>query len=82
MRVSTHFQSMIDHSGLGKVYRWSLTHHRNLVSTLAFSPDSELLASGGNDRRVLLWDEEWRRYFAHEPYHPIRPALTLSQNCR
>ena len=33
-----------------------LGHHPSTVESLAFSPDSSLLASGGNDNTVLVWD--------------------------
>jgi WD40 repeat protein len=35
--------------------------HDGGVRTAAFSPDSTLLASGGGDRRVVLWDVRSRR---------------------
>lgn len=32
------------------------SHHFKMVRSLAFSPDSKLLASGGDDSAVILWD--------------------------
>ncbi len=33
-----------------------LGHHTSVVETLAFNPSSSLLASGGNDNTVILWE--------------------------
>src|SRR5262249_52472752 len=36
------------------VYSWK--NHANHVYGLAFSPENRYLATGGNDRKVLVWD--------------------------
>jgi WD40 repeat protein len=43
----------------------SLSGHEGTVLCLAYSPDSTLLASGGHDRTVRLWDVT--------PYRPGTP---------
>src|SRR5205085_5991048 len=33
-----------------------LTGHTDWVRTIDYSPDGRILASAGNDRRIILWD--------------------------
>ncbi|NEA99128.1 WD40 repeat domain-containing protein [Streptomyces sp. SID13726] len=46
----------------------TLLGHRDAVRRVAVSPDSTLLAGGGNDGRVLLWN-------IADPAHPVREAV-------
>ena len=38
------------------LYTKDLKAHFGCVNALAFSPNGKFLASGGDDRRILLWD--------------------------
>ena len=42
----------------------TLKGHKERINTLAFSPDSALLASGGADDSIILWDVRERRKHA------------------
>jgi WD40 repeat protein len=52
--------------------------HRGAVDAVAFSPDGTICASGGDDRRILLWDPETGKLVAELPaFH--RAPVTLLQ---
>ncbi|MCI0455873.1 MAG: sigma-70 family RNA polymerase sigma factor [Gemmataceae bacterium] len=58
-------------TGTGQVVH-RFADHRGGVAALAFSPDGKLLASGGNDTTVLVWDMTAVR--VPRPTGPPRPA--------
>ena len=42
----------------------TLGHHTDVVNSIAFSPDGQLLASGGDDYAFKLWDVPRKRHIA------------------
>jgi WD40 repeat protein len=38
-----------------------LTQHSDVVSSIAFSPDGKILASGSQDKTIVLWDAETQK---------------------
>lgn len=51
-----------------------LVEHTDAVLSIAFSPDARLLASGGQDRRILLWDVA-SRTVSGRPFAGLRDAV-------
>jgi WD40 repeat protein len=60
-----------------------LTGHVGTVTTIAFSPDGQLLASGGEDRQIRLWDTKTGMCIRVLPGHPwLVSALAFSHDSK
>lgn len=58
---------------------WQQNSHNNAVTTLAFSPDGRLLATGGNDSRLRIWNAHNGSLLASEDAQTLRiPCLAFS----
>ena len=47
--------------------RATFTGHTDAVWSVVFSPDSKILASGGKDKSILLWDVSSGKVLATKP---------------
>lgn len=55
--------------------------HSEIVEALAFSPDGKWLASGGNDRTIIVWNlSSGREEFRFEPYKGAAAPQQYSLN--
>ena len=61
---NTNYDIRMRYSGDGD-WRGSVEGHTNAVWSLAFKPNSYLLASGSNDKTIRLWDVEDRDNLRH-----------------
>lgn len=61
-----------------QTFRWAtsvLVGHGGPVDSVAFSPDGGLLASGGSDQQIILWDPD-RHVQVGDPLRGARGAIT------
>ena len=62
---------MLLHSDTVTLYLQDLLAHYGCVNALEFSQDGDLMVSGGDDRRVLLWNVD-RATMSDGRYQPAR----------
>jgi WD40 repeat protein len=54
----------------------SISWHRSGIRALAFSPNAKIVASGGQDQTVKLWDLSTRRQLGSFSFpHPVRHVV-------
>ena len=46
-----------------------MTGHKSAVLVLVFSPDGRFIASGGSDKKVLIWDISVGHLVSELDYH-------------
>ena len=66
------FQYEANQKTRSEFYSKDLKAHFGCVNALAFSKNGQFLASGGDDRRILIWDMSKTLSDAKTPYRHMR----------